>query len=48
VVPPPGRDTPQRRYLGLIRNSPPGDFWGLPGTRTNEVGIAPERGSDFE
>jgi hypothetical protein len=38
----------QRRYLGLTRNSPPGDFWVLPGTRANEIGITPERGSDFE
>jgi hypothetical protein len=47
-VPPPGRDTPQGRYLGLTRNSPPGEFRGLPSTRANEVGITPERGSDFE
>jgi hypothetical protein len=26
-VPPPGRDTPQRRSLGLTRNSLKGDFW---------------------
>src|SRR5829696_2369958 len=48
VVPPPGRDTPQRRYLGLTRNSTPRSFWGLPGPRANEVEDTPERGSDFE
>jgi hypothetical protein len=48
VVPPPGRDTPQRRCLGLTRNSPPRSFWGLPGTRANEVGITLEGGSDIE
>src|SRR5215213_8565204 len=47
-VPPPGRDTPQRRYLGLTRNSPTKDFLGLPGTRANEVGDMPEGGSDIE
>jgi hypothetical protein len=26
----PGRDTPHRRYLGLTRNSPPGEFWAYP------------------
>jgi len=31
----PGRDTLQRRFLGLIRNSPTGSFWGLPATRAN-------------
>jgi hypothetical protein len=35
----PGRDTPQRRYLGLTRNSPPGDLWVLPG-------ISRQRGRD--
>src|SRR5215203_2741560 len=48
VVPPPGRDTPLRRYLGLTRNSTPRSFWGLPGPRANEVEDTPERGSDFE
>src|SRR5215218_8176240 len=47
-VPPPGRDTPHRRSLGLTRNSQPRSFWGLPGTRANEVGITPKGGSDFE
>ena len=27
----PRKGTPQRKYLGLTRNSPPGDFWVLPG-----------------
>jgi hypothetical protein len=45
---PPGRDTPQGRYLGLTRNSPPRSFWGLPGTRANEVEDIPKRGSDIE
>jgi hypothetical protein len=48
LVPPPGRDTPQRRYLELARNSQPRTFWGLPGTGANEVGGTPQRGSDFE
>jgi hypothetical protein len=47
-VPPPGRDTPQRRFLGHTRNSPPADLWGLPGTGAHEVEITPKRGSDFE
>ena len=47
-VVPPERGTPQRRCLGLTRNSPPGDFRDLPGTGANEVGITPERCSDFE
>src|SRR3712207_7213630 len=34
-----GRDTQQRRSLGLTRNSPPRRFWGLPVTRPDEVGI---------
>src|SRR5215218_10032933 len=41
VVPSPGRDTPQRRYLGLTRNSLPRSFWGLHGTRANEEGAHP-------
>jgi hypothetical protein len=47
-VPPPGRDTPQRRFLGHTRNSQPRSFWSLPGTRANEVGITPERANDTE
>jgi len=44
----PERDTPQRRFLGLTRNLPPGKFSGLPRTRANEVGATPERSSDCE
>ena len=44
----PGRDTLQRRFLGLTRNSPPGDFWVLPGTCANEVEATPERGTGIE
>jgi hypothetical protein len=35
----PVRDTPQRRCLGLTRNSPPEDLWVLPG-------ISRQRGRD--
>jgi len=48
VVPPQGRDTPQRRCLGLTRNSPQRRALGLPGTCANEVGITPERRSVYE
>jgi hypothetical protein len=48
AVPPPGRDTPQRRYLGLTRNSQPRSIWDLPGTHSNEVGMKTQRISDFE
>src|SRR5215212_7825804 len=47
-VAPPGKDTPQRRFLGLTRNSASGSFWDFPKTRPNEVGDTPELGSDFE
>ena len=46
-VAPRARDTPERRFLELIQNSPLGSFWDFPGIRPNEVGAAPELGSDF-
>src|SRR3712207_2565453 len=47
-TPPPRRDTPQRRYLGLTRNSAPRSFWSPPGTRAKEVGPTTQRGSNVE